>query len=159
MGTMRGSRIAIGLDIDGVIGPLGPGREGDQYVSGGWNSTAIRSGTSEILRRLADLGDLAWYTSWQEEAHALESVLGLPRLDVVPMGDEDGAAEAKLDGLRSWSRLADFDLMLVLDDEEPESSPPANVAFLHVDPAVGISDREVDRVADAIVSAGRNRGL
>lgn len=146
------NRTAILLDIDGVLGPIGSSVGPDAiWVSGGWNSTLIGEHVPGLLRCLSQLGELVWYTSWQEEAHALEAPLGLPELDVVPMGNGDGAPYAKLDGLEGWERRQSFDRIVVLDDEIPaDAIIPNGVAVIPVDPAEGLRFGHLDRVAQAL---------
>ena len=73
-------------------------------------------------------------------------------MDLVPLGHADGAAEAKLAGLRDWDRRQDFARIAVLDDEIPVGEVPEGVTLLGVDPFLGVQSEDVQRVRDALAA-------
>src|SRR5699024_12413854 len=119
---------------------------------GCWTSSGVRAETPRVPGDLAEYGGLVWYTSWQDEAHALEPILSLPAMELVPLGRADGAAEAKLAGLRNWDRRQDFARIAVLDDEIPIGEVPAGVALLGVEPFLRVQSEDVQRVRDALAA-------
>jgi hypothetical protein len=145
------------IDVDGVISLFGydhaaPPTGRYQLVDG---ITHYLSGTAgEHLRRLADRFELAWCTGWEDKANDyLPRALGLP--GPLPHVTFDPAsrpsrAHWKLDGI---DRHVEPSRPLAwLDDAHDDgcrswaSARPGPTLLVTTDPAVGLTEAEVERL-------------
>jgi hypothetical protein len=151
------SRPLLLVDVDGVISLFGydhaaPPAGRYQLVDGIAHYLSATAG--EHLRRLADQFELAWCTGWEEKANdylprALDLPGPLPHVVFDPAG-RPAQAHWKLDGI---DRHVEPSRPLAwLDDAHDEgcqmwaSARLGPTLLVTTDPAVGITDREVDEL-------------
>jgi hypothetical protein len=145
------------LDIDGVISLFGfdhrsppPGRY--QLVDGITHYLSVRAG--EHLRRLGERYELAWCTGWEEKANDyLPLALGLegPLAHVVFDPDQRPTqAHWKLGGIDL--HVEPSRPLAWVDDAHDErclewaAARPGPTLLVTTDPAVGLIDRDVERL-------------
>jgi hypothetical protein len=153
------SRPLLLVDVDGVISLFGydhatPPAGRYQLVDGITHFLSATAG--EHLLRLADEFDLAWCTGWEEKANDyLPLALGLPGpLPHVVFDPAGRPAQAhwKLDAI---DRHVDASRPLAwVDDAHDEGcrawalARPGPTLLVTTDPAVGLTEREVDQLLD-----------
>ncbi|HYB25998.1 MAG TPA: hypothetical protein VEF89_05240 [Solirubrobacteraceae bacterium] len=147
------------IDVDGVISLFGydhatPPAGRYQLVDGIAHFLSATAG--EHLRRLADQFELAWCTGWEERANDyLPLALGLPGPLPHVVFDPAGRptqAHWKLAGI---DRHVDPSRPLAwLDDAHDEgcrtwaAARPGPTLLITTDPAVGLTDREVEELLE-----------
>jgi hypothetical protein len=147
------------VDVDGVISLFGfdhrsppPGRY--QLVDGITHFLSVTAG--DHLRRLGEAYELAWCTGWEEKANDyLPLALGLdgPLPHVVfDRGERPPHAHWKLGAI---DRHVDGGRPLAWVDDAHDNgceawstARPGPTLLVTTDPAVGLTDREVDRLLE-----------
>ena len=145
------------LDVDGVISLFGfpsaldaPGRF--HWVDG--VAHCIGSACGERVRRLGERFELVWATGWEERANEhLPYLLGLPRDDLPTLSFDGhavfGSAHWKLGAIDRYA--ADRPAAWIDDNLDEEcrawaAARPAPTLLVPTDPAVGVTDEQVDRL-------------
>jgi hypothetical protein len=145
------------IDVDGVISLFGfdhrsPPAGRFQMVDG---MAHFLSGTAgEHLRRLAEPFELAWCTGWEEKANEyLPLALGLPRPLPHVVFDPSARPVQAHWKLGAIDRHVEASRPLAwVDDAHDEgcrswaAARPAPTLLVTTDPAVGLTDEEVDRL-------------
>ncbi|MFF2745645.1 hypothetical protein ACFVVA_08880 [Kitasatospora sp. NPDC058048] len=101
--------------------------------------------------------DLAWATTWQEEANAfIGPLLGLPGLPYIPWSEPrpepGGGVFWKTPQIVAWAKGRPFawvdDLITDADRAWVEAHHPGPALLHHVDPKVGLTAQDFARLAD-----------
>ncbi|MGW7445397.1 hypothetical protein [Kitasatospora sp. NPDC054795] len=101
--------------------------------------------------------DLAWATTWQEEANAfIGPLLGLPGLPYIPWSEPrpepGGGVFWKTPQIVAWAKGRPFawvdDLITEADRVWVEAHHPGPALLHHVDPKVGLTAQDFARLAD-----------
>ena len=157
------------LDVDGPLNPYAAPWFRERLPVGGYEMrlltlstgrsywVALNAGHGERLRRLAERYDLAWASTWQEDANRLIApLLGLPGdLPVVPLVVPALPLPAwgwKTDQVAAWTGTRPF---VWLDDEitgatcdRLAAAPLGRHLARTVRPDVGLTEADFDAVAE-----------
>lgn len=150
------------VDVDGVLNALATPTDAHERqvlaVTGGRYLIQIRHAVLEWLRRLGDLADVRWATTWQDHANeVLAPAFGLPQLPVACRTvDEHGVAVS-----HGWWKLAGV-IATVAAERRPfvwidDEAIPVDVAdhlaavdvpYLCVepDPLLGLTDEQLAEI-------------
>jgi hypothetical protein len=162
------------LDVDGPLNPYAAPWFRERRPEGGYEMRYLTLGNGrsywvalnrwhgERLNELAEVCDLAWATTWQEDANRLISpVLGLPsNLPVVPLAVPTLPLPVwgwKTDQVASWAGPRPF---AWLDDEitdatcaRLDAASPGRHLARSVSPEVGLTEADFAAVAGFAASA------
>ena len=79
------------IDVDGVLNPVGDHSERkgwQKHTLAGW-PVRLHPKHGKWLSALADVFDLTWATTWEDEANQyIAPIVGLPQMPVVPFTEE-----------------------------------------------------------------------
>ena len=168
---LRDTRPVLFVDVDGVISLFGFGRDAD--LPGTFHSIdgilhCIGADAGGRLARLAEAYEMVWATGWEEKANEyLPHLLGMQKpLPVLTFGPDAvfGTAHWKLAAIDAYAgeRPAAW-----IDDSLDERCVAwarrraAPTLLVETEPAVGITDADVDRLlrwAEKVGAGGHHTG-
>jgi hypothetical protein len=142
------------IDIDGVISLFGFPL--DACPEGSWHSVEgiahfLSATTAAHLQRLGDWFDCVWCSGWEEKASEhLPALLGVPVLPHLSF-DENPSTQAhwKLSAIEAHvgdRPVAWIDDALDKSCERWATARMAPTLLIHTDPAVGLTDADVDEL-------------
>lgn len=156
------------LDVDGPLNPYAapPHRRPEGYQTHrptptGWSRPLrvwLNPAHGPMLLALADRLELAWATTWCDDANRIIGpLIGLPELPVIPLEQPTRTSPAgqiwkratveQYVGDRAFAWLDDdFETDDLLWAKERTAARHATL-LLHINPAVGIAQEDVDQVA------------
>lgn len=156
------------LDVDGPLNPFAAkatrrpdGYETHRPTPAGWSKPIrvwLNPEHGPMLLRITNVVDLTWATTWTDQANvAIGPMIGLPRLPVIqvkqPSWGDRGKHIWKLDAVKEYvgnRSFAWFDDDFTKADLEWAAKRTADgfpTLFVPIDPAIGIVQGDVDRVA------------
>ena len=156
------------IDVDGPLNPFAakPTRRPDGYDThrlrpAGWEDRPLRVWLNPkhgaMLLGLTDVVDLVWATTWGHDANLMIGpLIGLPELPVIEVGRPswmDGPHIFKLEpvakyvGSRAFAWFDDAFEKADLEWARQRDAEGKPTLFLRINPAVGIVQDDVDRVA------------
>ncbi len=154
MARHRGERPLLLLDVDGVLNPYGwrrlPAGYEPHALFACEQPVAINPDHGVWIAEAARLLDLAWVSSWNDEANRwLAPLLGIPPLPVVAMPTPPFEAAEKVPLVAAYA--GERPTAWIDDLHGPEATAWADdriapTLLVSTDPAVGLTRPVIDRV-------------
>lgn len=147
---MSEGRLLILLDVDGVLNPA------RSVSESGSTRLVVTPDRGDLVRRLSQLGDIVWCSSWPfSTLSLLGQDLGLGVLDAVPLRQDAGASGKSGSIVRwvslrrdrdefPWRRLVWVDDSIRAEDDAALSALDVPALALRIDPASGLTAADID---------------
>ncbi|WP_439681493.1 HAD domain-containing protein [Embleya sp. MST-111070] len=164
------------LDVDGVLNPFvgetcPPGYVEHLLCPRNWAGSPLtvrlNPGHRALLLELANVFNLVWATSWEDEANRLIApLLGLPSLRVIKWHWGFSQPRVKTLKIARWAQengerpfaWVDDQIVTAVDEPDLVAAYPWPVILRAIDPSVGLTDidaRDLSAEADRLVFSGR----